>query len=416
MGFVDFLWFLLFALLAAWSVRLSRKILGFWFTPLSVFVGINCTSLCAYHLRLLPMNDVSAITHLLVVLSLLMFVWGAHLAASRMPAAAVPLVAGKFDATGLPAFFYTTAVLATVGWLLAMLILVGRYGLTSLFANIWLLQDEFQMQFIGYLNMIGILVLPTYVLRRSSDRFRWLDMLLVGSAIWGLTLAGIKAYLVYSSLAAMMCWSVVSPQRFRPRVLVAGLLALLVFFIVYTSKIDLFVAKIYTGGGFFADLPALHRPYIYFVGSWPAMDDLVHGKLPPSEQFASVTLFPLWKVLGDGLGLIKPVPFALPFSDIGTTLFNVYSFFGEVYRDWKWPGPPLVSWLLGFVSTRLYLRTRRRGYWGQVLVYSLVGYGVFLSCFVYAFGFNMLVMLMYLYVYGFVILRGGVLIDRRRDG
>lgn len=417
MGFSDVLWFLLFALLAAAAGRYSQWRYGYWFTPVSVFMGVNCASLCAYHLRLLDMNDVSLPTHALVLGGFLMFFWGAHVAGGPRRDEAGggdPWGAHGIDRTGLSHFFYATALLSTLGWVTAAAILVARHGLAALLANPWVLQLEFQMQFIGYLNLLGILVLPTYVLLARSQGFRWLPLLLALSGVWGLMLAGIKAYLVYSGLIALFCWSVAAPRRFRARHLLLGMLALLAFFIAYNQVIDVFVVEIHTGHGPFSRLVALHRPYAYFAGPWPAMDAIVHGRVEPPRQFASVVLDPLWKVLGDGLGLIEPVPLALPFTDIGTTLFNVYTFFGEVYRDLKLPGTLLLSWLLGFLGTRLYLRARAGGYWGHALAYGIVGHGIFLSCFMYTFRFNLVFMLLYLYAYGFVALRRGVLVDRRR--
>ncbi len=279
-----------------------------------------------------------------------------------------------------------------------------------------MLQGEFQMQFIGYLNLLGILVLPTYVLLVARQGFRLLTLVLALSALWGLLLAGIKAYVIYSCLMALFCWSVVAPRRFRPRVLVAGMLVLLGFFVAYNRIIDVFVAEIHTGTGPFAKVTALHRPYVYFTGAWPAMDRLVAGKVDTGDNFAATLLDPVWKVLGDGLGLIEPISPVLPFTDIGTTLFNVYSFFGEVYRDVKWPGTLLVSWLLGYLATRQYLIARRNGYWAHTLAYSLIGHALFMSCFAYLFLFHLAFLAVYVYAVGFVMLRGGILIDRSRRG
>jgi oligosaccharide repeat unit polymerase len=413
MGFGDFVWLLVFAALGLWSVNSSLQRYGHWFTPMSVFVAINCSSLCAYHLRLLKMNDVSLITHVIVLVSMLVYLWGVHAAGPPAPGGDDPWATGAIDTSGLSTFFYTTAILATFGWILAASILVARFGLPALLANIWVLQLQFQMQFIGWLNFIGILVPPTYVLFRRHRRFSWLPLLLTLSAVLGLVLAGIKSYLVFAGLTSLFCWCVVAPRRFRPRHLLFGMLVLLAFFVAYTRYIDVFVTEIYKGDSFFSRLTALHRPYIYFAGPWPAMDNLVHGLVPPPKQFASVVLDPIWKILGDGLGMIEPVPLALPFTDIGTTQFNVYTFFGEVYRDLNWPGTLVLSWILGFVVTRLYLRARRSGYWAHALMYGLVGHGIFLSCFMYTYRFHMAVMVIYLYALGFVALRRGVLVDRR---
>jgi oligosaccharide repeat unit polymerase len=414
MDIIDFLWIIAFGLLAALVLNYSLSRYGHWFTPVSVFVGINAASISVYHLRLLDMNDVSLHTHLIVLSSMFVFIWGAHAAGRLRVGEGDPWSLGTIDDSHLDSFFTTTALLATFGWGLAAMILVARHGLPAIIANPWVLQLEFQMQFIGYLNVLGILVPPTYVLLQRRDGFRLLPFLLMLSAVWGLLLAGIKAYLVYSGLTALFCWSVAAPKRFRPRYFLAGLGVLLVFFVSYNRVIDVFVNEIYTSDTFFGRLTALHRPYIYFTGPWPAMDSLVHGHVEPAKQFASIVLDPIWKILGDGLGWIDPVPLTLPFTDIGTSLFNVYTFFGEVYRDLGWLGLLALSWALGFVGTRLYLRARRAGYWGNALVYGLVGHGIFLSCFMYTFRFFMGTLLVFVYLFGFVILRGGVLVDRRR--
>lgn len=415
MGFGDALWFLLFALVATVAVLQSQRLFGHWFSPLSLVLGVNCVSVCSYHLRLLGMKDVSVQVHAIVLSCLGAYALGCALAAGRRPPAP-EAVRERVDTRGLNAFFLVTAGLATIGWLIAAVILVTRRGgIGMLVSHLWLLQDEFQMQGIGYLNLVGILVLPTFIVKWEMGLRRRLDLLLVASAVWGLLLAGIKAFVFYSALSAIVTWSLMRPDRFRPRHLLVVTLVLLVFFIAYNEVVDIFVMGIVTAGdGWFASFPQLHWPYLYMVGAWPAMQNIVDGKLAEPAAVGAITLQAMWKVLGDLLGVVESVPFAQDFTDIGATAFNVYSIFGVLYQEWTWPGAVLVTALLGFVSTRLYLRARRAGYWGHVLVYGLIGYGLFMSCFMYIFRFNMLLLLMYLYGFGFVVLRGGVLVDRRR--
>lgn len=417
MGFADLLWLLLFALAGAGALAGSRRLFGHWFTPLSLFFGINCASLCAYHLRLLGMKNVSVVTHLVVLTCLLAFALGTMLAVNRRPPPPEQ-VRGRLDLRGLSAFLYITGAIATVGWILAAMIVVQRHGGPGLLlANLWMLQSEFQMQGIGYLNMLGILVLPAYVLKRSCGRASRLDLLLVVSALWGLMLAGIKAFVFYSALTALVTVSVARPDRFRPRHLGLVVLVLTVFFVAYNSVVDIFVAPIVTAGsGWFAHAPQLHWPYLYFVGAWPAMQNIVDGRLAEPPVLGAMTLYAMWKVVGDLLGLVPPVPFAQPFVDIGATLFNVYSIFGVLYHEWTWPGAVVICGLLGFVATRLYLRARWAGHWGHVLVYALFAYGLFMSCFMYTYRFNEALLLLYIYVLGFVALRGGVLVDRSGHG
>ena len=126
-----------------------------------------------------------------------------------------------------------------------------------------------------------------------------------------------------------------------------------------------------------------------------------------------MTFYAVWKVAGDLLGLVESVPFAQAFTNIGPAMFNVYSIFGVLYQEWTWPGAAVACCVLGFIGSRLYLRARRAGYWGHVLVYGLFSYGLSMSCFMYVYRFNEAVLFIYLYVMGFVVARHGVLVDRR---
>lgn len=417
MTFSDLLWFLLFALAGAGSIVASRRIFGHWFTPLSLLVAINCLSVCGYHLRLLDMKQVSVLTHVVVFSCLLAYTLGCLLAVGSRPVPPAVSVRERLDTRGLSAFFHVTAGIATFGWVVSAVILVTRHGGPGiLLANLWMLQDQFQMQGIGYLNMLGILVLPAFVLKRAFGLKGRLDLVLVASAVAGLLLAGIKGFLFYSVLTAIVAWSVARPDRFRVRDLVLTGAVLLAFFIVYNAKVDIFMADIVTADkNWFSGLKPLHWPYLYFVGAWPAMENIVDGKVAAPAITGAVTLNALWKPLGDLFGVVESVPFALPFSDIGVQLFNVYSMFGIVYQEWTLPGAIAISGLLGFVAMRLYLRARRAGHWGHVLVYSLFAYGLFMSCFMYVYRFNEAVLMLYLYAMGFVVLRGGVLVDPRSE-
>lgn len=418
MGFGDVLWFLLFALLGLLSVRWSIRLYGTWFSPVSLFIGINCTSICAYHLRLLNMKDVSPLVHMVVFTCMVAFGIGCSLGLGKRDADLPVDPRATIDARGLTGFFYATAGIATAGWVISSLILIARHrGLGVLLANIWLLQGEFQMQGIGYLNLMGILVLPAYMLRRSLGRTGRLDMLLVASAILGLLLAGIKAYVFYSVLAAMGTWAVMRPDRMRPRQLFLLGALLVGFFVAYNAKMDIFIIEIAARKGSpLAHLRSLQWPYLYFVGAWPAMQNIADGLLAPPPVPGAVTFYAFWKVAGDLLGVVKSVPFAQDFTNVGASMFNVYSLFGVLWQEWTWAGAVVVCGLLGFVASRLYLRARRAGYWAHTLVYGLFSYGLSMSCFMYSYRFNEAVLFGYLYLVGFVAARGGVLIDRRGRG
>jgi oligosaccharide repeat unit polymerase len=409
MGLADFLWLPVFLSLMPLSIALSRRIFGHWFTPLSIYLGINSLSLACYHLRLLDMPEASATVHGLVLASFAMFSLGVLLAVGRRPQGLGLTAAPRLDSTNLGGFFYATVVLSTVGWVSQGMMLVLKMGLGSLIRNIWVLQGEFQVQFVGYLNMIGILVLPLFVLRRAVGQVKKVDYLLVLTSLFGLLLAGIKGYMIYSLFGGAYVWSVARPDRFRLGHLVGGMGIVLVFFIGYAAKVDIFATEHYVGTGLMKKLPALHMPYLYFVGSWPSLDFIIEGKVADLPRLGTFVLQPVWKLLG-GIGFIEFTPLYQPFVNLGKFTFNVYSLVGEVYWDLKWPGVLGVSLLLGVISTRLYLRIWRNGYWGHVIVYAVVVHGLFISFFSYIYTFNVFVLLLYIYVAGFVFPRGGILL------
>ena len=415
MSAVDFFWIIVFLPIALLSVYFSRKVFNYWFTPLSVFLGMNSISLVFYHFRLLPMADVSVITHVLVLVSLGLFVLGVLMGVEGRQIDGNKPRNTEGESWTLDRFFYITFSLATLGWVAASMLLIYNFGFGVLLRNIWMLQGEFQMQYLGYLNLIGILVLPTYIIKRGLGNARKLDLVMVIISLFGLLLAGIKGYLVYSVLATVFAWSAVRPDRFRFVHLASGMMALLSFFILYGAKIDVFTGSDYAGTGVSRNFTFLFRPYFYFVGSWPAMENVVNGNLGDLPRLGMVTLQPFWKLL-TALGQAEPMEAFNQFVNIGQTTFNVYSFAGEIYWDLKWPGVIVLSWLLGFGSTRLYIRALRVPYWGHILVYAVVGYGIFLSFFAYIYTFNVFVILGYVFVVGFVFLRRGVLVEGQPDG
>ncbi len=412
MNLVDFLWLLIFVPLTFLSVAVSRRVFHHWFTPLSVFIGVNSISLSLYHLRLLEMTDVSAVTHAIILSSFGMFFLGVLLAVRPIENSALKDDRGRIDGRHLSSFFYLTAALATIGWMIQLSMFLMTHGLGALLGNIWMLQDKFQMQFIGYLNLIGILVLPAYVLKRIMGTARKVDILIVLATAFGLVLTGVKGYLIYSVFAALFTWSVVRPSGFRMIHLAGGMFVMLGFFIVYSAKIDIFSVDFYGGSQTLGKLAALKRPYLYFVGSWPALDFVVNGTLDDLPRFGFIVFEPIWKLLG-GLGLTEVIVKAhRQYVVIGKTTFNVFSLIGEVYWDVKWPGLLVVSWLLGFTSTRLYLRARLKSYWAHGLVYAVFAHGLAISFFSYIYTLNVVVILLYIYAAGFVLLRRGVLFER----
>ena len=399
---LDLFWILSLGTLAAGAVFLSRKRYGAGISPLSVFVAVNSLSLATYHLRLAGLYTVSADTHLVVLLSLGCFAIGCLVV--PFPAAASAPRRADWD-RGLRAFFHLVGLLSLAGWTTALGILLQRHGVATLLANPWILQDQFQMHGLGYLNLVGILCLPAYVALRAGGTAKRRDLLLVVSALTGLLLAGIKSFVFFSAAGSLLVLSVLRPRLPRLRHLLCALAAGLGFFVLYDHVVDVFVLSP-EHAGFPAWLGWLERPYSYVVGSWPAMDQVLRGGLgrPPVPGY--VVLQPVWKVLGDGLGWVRPTPEYFPFVDIGGTVWNVFSFAGEVFWDLGPLGVAVVSFLVGLGATVLYTRARRGGTWVAALAYGVFAYGLVLSFFAYYYRFGLVVLLV-------VVLAGGKVLRAR---
>jgi oligosaccharide repeat unit polymerase len=301
----------------------------------------------------------------------------------------------KNDMNGLPRFYYLTGILNTFGWILPLTILIRKFGISFLIHNPWVLQSHFQMQFIGYLNLIGVLVLPTLMIKIHMQRYQHIDLLFVTSALIGLFLSGIKSYLFYSLMTTIIVYFVFNPGRLHLKYILIACVLGLAFFAFYDAVIDIYVIRRFKGAIFPRWLNFLQRPYLYFVGSWPAMQQVVDGNMPQQPIFGYVTLQPIWKILGDGLNWIRSVPPYLPTVYIGSSGFNVFSFVGEVYWDYGLLGTILFSFLLSIISTRLYVRQFLNRSWVNILIYSLVMHGIILSFFMYFYRFGFFVIVLY---------------------
>lgn len=392
---IDFILFLFYLLIVFSGCLLSKYWYGDLVSPLSIFLGGNGLSLAFYHLKLIYLKPLSLTTHLIVLNGLMTFVVVTCLV-SKISSRPPLRPQTKIVATqGLASFFYITGFLSTIGWILPLLLLIQKYTWGYLSQNWWILQNEFQMQFIGYFNLIGILVFPIFTIKILCSEIKLLDFIIALSALIGSTLAGVKSYFIFSGVAALLAYTALRPGKLRLYHLGLAISIILAFFAFYDAYIDLFVPKNFPGSVFPDQLSFLQRPYLYFVGSWPATEQILLGKMPPQPIWGYVTLRPLWKILGSGLHLIPPVAIPLPAVNIGASPFNVYSFIGEVYWDYGLWGVWVFSALLGGIATALYLKARQTLNWMNVLLYSIFTYGVVISFFLYYYMFEILFLIGY---------------------
>ena len=397
--------FILLCSLAWAGFRFARWVYGDYFAPIGIFLGVNLTSLALNQLRLLPLVPLSTQVWFLVVVSLFSFVVGVFIATPSL------VITGKrssqrgfFDkkipvaSDGLSLFFYSTAILGIAGWAFFVTVVVPPGWLS----NPWMLQGNYVFPYhLGYSLVAGTLAPAAFVLLTLTKRkIGFPAICLVVGNVLALAVCGIKSYLILSAIITFLVWSIVRQRRVRFRYLLAIAAILVGFMAIYDHFIDIFAPRRFVGSKFPAALAFLERPYLYAAGSWSAMTVVIESP-PPQAHWGQVTLLPLWKLLGPGgLGLMERVPQYLTFVNIGPSKFNTYSLVGEVYWDFGWVGSILICFLLGFVSTRLYLIARKRRDWVLYLLSAIFSYGLFISFFAYYYRDTLIFLLLYAMVAG----------------
>ena len=387
------------------SFYISRVLYGDYFAPLGIFLSINLLSLSLYHLKLIPLNNLSLEAYGLIVLSFYSFSLGVVAATPAM----FNKKTKKFSVVGrisnsilskqaLIAFYYLTAILATFGWVFLLINYLSSYSLK----DIHLLQYYFQSQpYIGYLNVLGILVLPTFfLLKMIRYKITGIAICFVFSAIVGLFLSGIKTYLIFSLVVSFLVTSIFKPLKVKFKHLMALSFLVLAFFIAYNQLIDIYIGRNIYSSIIPEELSFLRSPYGYITGPWPAMSAVM--KNPPDQpHWGFVTFHFLWKILGDGLGIIPSVPNVEPGVDIGASSnFNVYGLIGGMYWDFGVFGPLFGCFILAFISSRLYLAARKYRNWITIICSSIFLYGLFISFFLYYYRIHVLFLILYIIIVG----------------
>lgn len=406
MIFVNFMIFVILGLLAYSSFYFARLAYKDTFAPVGLFLGVNLVSLALYHLNLIALTSVSTNAYALIFASLFSFLFGALTFSPRLVLQGVELDRralfqdAKKETQGLAVFYYVTAILSISGWL--ALLFLSEYSLTQIIVAPDVLQASFQKQYIGYFNLLGILVPPSFILLTlARKRVTIISIPFLLGALVGILLAGIKSYLVFSMVISLLVWSAARPGKIRIKHLAILSIFVIGFMALYDYYIDIYVSHQFSSSKFSEALSFLERPYLYAVGSWPAMSAIIQNP-PEQPHWAYLSLHFLWKILGAGLGLIPQIPDYEPFVNIGASIFNVYSLIGGLYWDYGPLGSLIGCFLLGAFSTFLYTRARRSRNWSLHLGSAIFNYGLFLSFFVYYYRFNVIFLLGYVLLFGFL--------------
>lgn len=417
---IDLLLSFLFGVLALGSIYWARIAFNNGLAPLGLYLGVTFSTLSLWHMKLVSLIQISPLAYFIALLSVFGFIIGSfigapgkHLRATESVNVCYSIIRGRY----LKNFFFVIGVLSTTGWVVLLFMFVRDYSFATIWEEPYLLQTGFQSRrYFGYLNLLGILVLPTYILLARTRRgAKWPAFVFVISALIGLLLAGIKSYIVFSFVTAFLVWGNFRRTGAPLRYMVMMAIIFIIFMIIYDRVVDVFHQNLDSESALSSVIPGLSRPYTYMVGSWSALTVLADNPIP-QPVFAYQSLMFVWKVLGGGLEIVSLIPEPDTYFDIaetGTLKFNVFSMAGGLYWDFGLIGVMIGSAFWGFVSTRLYEKARKSRDWAWLLSSSIINYGLFLSFFTYYFTFNLL--FLFAVVLMAIIFRGVVNIYRMED-
>lgn len=406
MNGISLLAFISLLLLCYGSFRFSRLVYGDYLAPIGLFFGSNLAAISLYQLNLLPLVHVSSEAYALVGVSLFSFFIGSLMASPFFALNGRPLKRPDMlkrcvrISEGLSLFYYLTAIIGIAGWVFYVTVLVP----SGWWSNLSMLQGKYVFPYhLGYTLAFSALVPPTFVLLAlARRRVTFPSVCILAVNVITLGLCGIKTYLILGLATSLLVFSTACPNRIRLRHLIFAIVCLVGFMVLYDHFIDVFVPHQFPGSKFPDVLSFLERPYLYIVAPFSAMSVIIADP-PEQAQWGLVTLLLVWKILGPGgLGIREwSVSKINPFVNIGPSDANVYTLIGEVYWDYGWIGTILMIFLLGFVSTSLYISARKHRNWILYLFSALISYGIFISFFLYYYRDTLIFLLLYTLIIGY---------------
>jgi len=387
------------SVIAGFLIFSSRRPYGSLFNPLSIFVAIWALLLATYSLRLLPYYDLLPSTWVLLISSTAMFVFGSAAAAVlflRRHSLSSHPAPGQLNLTALRRLAVFLAVVGLSIFLAFLVELQAKYTLTQVLMEPWRLRRAIGQREVSWFLRYFYFTMPAAVLalvyqNAAKKRSTLMQLIIAVSLICGIATTGRTA--VIWLLAWLACLYLYFP---RPRVtftrktkmLLVLATSLVVAFAFFTAA-GLWMGKTYKNSGLAKSttldglLSVTVIPYYYFTASIPAFQNLTLE--PDKRLLGQYTFMPILKAVAPVLGLERPTevaPFtATPFPS------NTYTYLLPYYMDFGVAGVLVCPFLLGFISSYLYLRMKYvRVTLGLLYINSLIA-----TALIFSFGTNRLI-------------------------
>lgn len=400
--------FILF-LSITYSEKFNRRII----TPVTVYIGVNTVAVFLFLLNLLPYNQLNILAFLILIISEVALMFG-----SVLGMAIVSDIGKKYrtrvckdikninvkqayiidhDLKTVKLSLKIIGIVSTIGWIYAFInIMLSQYSISFLLQNPhYIGVTGITMQYLGYVNLLGIWVFPMYCYCYIKKKVSRIDFLFVLSAFLGLFLTGIKTYIIISLITGLFVYVHLSYKIKWKNIIITSII-ILAFFIFYNYYIDPWVSRIVISGSKFPSiLKPLEQPYRYLSGPFAGFSSLVsYDSLFPYKGF--VVFSWVFKLLsffnlfdGDTTSYFDSISIG---SD--TLSINVYTMVGEAYLDLGIFGILFLFFILGLITTMLFEAGKDSKNLVSLFVSSLLMYCLFISFFAYYLGFNILVLIL----------------------
>ncbi len=385
-GFVTTIAIVLCCAACLWA---SRRLLGDWLTPLSVYALAWAGLVTAFLGGWVDYDAVAQRTWWAIAISATTFMLGAWTVAlsarAARPGAPRPAPTPPRE-SDLTRALLLLLPLCLAGCLLQIRHLEATMGLHTLWEDPVAARElHSNVKYWGYLNILNV-VSPMLVVIYAVffKRIRWWMLCHLALALTSALLTTDRTRFFYMVMWALFAgiYATGGFRLTRTRTLVlAGTLTLLLGFFVLVGDyyerryLERFPEYIH----FQPPFESLVEPYIYLTGSIPALNALLEDQNPMYlGKFSFSPLVKLWTLADPE---VETVPLQGKLYYVPMEL-NTYSYLQQFYLDWGWWGillGPYVCGLLAMLTFQAYLR--RPGF-TQIYLTSLLTFCCAISIFV----------------------------------
>lgn len=388
-------------LLTIISFYFSKKIHGKIIAPTSLYCVINTFTILLVLLNLLPYFPINNIPLLLILISEFCLIFGSLFGIALYNSynkSKMKKKERKFNNVKVVQLsLRIIGLISTFGWVFAFIkIMLSQFSISFLLNNPHYIGNiGITAQYIGYLNLLGIWVLPMFVYCFVMGNSRKIDILFVASSFVGLFLAGIKIYIVISLVTSLFVYIILT-QKIKVRYLfITGILGLL-FFVFYNLYIDPWSGKVtFIGSKFPESLRFLEQPYRYVTGPLMGFSELSYysGDIFPYKGYVAFSWF--FKLLAFFNLFDGEVATYLKSTNIGENGIgiNVYTLVGELFLDIGLLGMILYMFIFGVIISILFEVAKNSENIISIFLSSLLLFVIFFSFFAFYLNFNTLVLI-----------------------